>query len=67
VGFVAFFPPPTPSKKHFVFFLKTHVVFFFFGGAAPPPPPVGQGLLIHEVSLEHTQRRTTVGRIPLEE
>jgi len=23
-------------------------------------PPVGQGLLIHEDSLDHTQRRTTV-------
>ena len=30
-------------------------------------PPVGQGLLIYEVSRSHTQRRTTVGRTPLEE
>ena len=29
-------------------------------------PPVGQGLLIHEVSRSHTQRRTTVGRTPLD-
>jgi len=34
------------------------------GGAAPPP--VGQGLLIHEVS-NHTQRRITAGRTPLDE
>jgi len=28
----------------------------------------GQGLLIHEVStVDHTQRRTTVGRTPLDE
>jgi hypothetical protein len=31
-------------------------------------PPVGQGLLIHEVwFLDHTQRRITVGRTPLDE
>jgi len=30
-------------------------------------PPVGQGLLIHEVSSSHTQRRTTVSRTPLDE
>jgi preprotein translocase subunit SecG len=29
-------------------------------------PPVGQGLLIHE-GLDRTQRRTTVGRNPLDE
>ena len=30
-------------------------------------PPVGQGLLIQEVFLDHTLRRTTVGRTPLDE
>jgi len=32
-------------------------------------PPVGEGLLINEVSRshDHTQRRTTVGRTPLDE
>ena len=30
-------------------------------------PPLGQGLLIHEVSRLNTQRRTTVGRTPLDE
>ena len=29
-------------------------------------PPVGQGLLIHDV-FDHTQRRATVGRTPLDE
>ena len=37
---------------------------FVFGAKAPP---VGQCLLIHEVSRSHTQRRTTVGRTPLDE
>jgi len=31
---------------------------------SPPPPLVGQGLLIHEMIFNHTQRRTTVGRTP---
>jgi len=30
-------------------------------------PPLGHGLLIHEVSLSRTQRRTTVSRTPLDE
>jgi len=30
-------------------------------------PNEGYGLLIHEVFLDHTQRRTTVGRTPLDE
>ena len=30
-------------------------------------PPVSQSLLIHEISRSHTQRRTTVGRTPLDE
>jgi len=30
-------------------------------------PNVGHGLLILEVFLDHTQRRTTVGRTPLDE
>jgi len=38
-------------------------VYFLAGGAQQPP--VGQGLLIHEVS--RSQRRTTVGRTPLDE
>jgi len=37
------------------------IIFFFWA----QQPPVGQGLLIHEVS--RPQRRTTVGRIPLDE
>ena len=30
-------------------------------------PNAGHGLLILEVFLDHTQRRTTVGRTPLDE
>ena len=30
-------------------------------------PNEGYGLLIHDVFLDHTQRRTTVGRSPLDE
>jgi hypothetical protein len=42
-------------------------------GSSSPPLPValrpnaGHGLLILEVSRSHTQRRTTVGRTPLDE
>ena len=42
-------------------------VFFFVCLFLAWQPPVGQSLLIHEVSSSHTQRRTTVGRISLEE
>jgi len=30
-------------------------------------PNMGHGLLIHEVFLDHTQRRITVGTTPLDE
>jgi len=40
------------------------VVFFFI---LAQQPPVGHGLLNHEVSRRHTQRRTIVGRTPLDE
>jgi hypothetical protein len=30
-------------------------------------PNAGHGLLILEVLLDHTQRRTTIGRTPLDE
>jgi len=38
---------------------------FFFAVALRPN--AGHGLLILEVFLDHTQRRTTVGRTPLDE
>ena len=38
--------------------------FFFYGACSPI---VGYGLLILEVFRDHTQRRTTVGRTPLDE
>jgi hypothetical protein len=37
-----------------------------FFGATAPPPAVGHGLFNHEVS-RYTQRRSTVGRTPLDE
>ena len=40
-----------------------HYYFFFVA----LQPNEGYGLLIHEVFLDHTQRRTTVGRTPLDE
>jgi hypothetical protein len=36
----------------------------FFGAAAPQ---LAKALLIHEISRLHTQRRTTLGRTPLDE
>ena len=39
-------------------------VFCFWGDS---PPPVDQALLIFKGFLDHTQRRTTVGRTPLDE
>ena len=39
----------------------------FFIWCNSPPVGQGQGLLIHEVSRSHTQRRTTVGITPLDE
>ena len=39
--------------------------FFFFAVALRPN--AGHGLLILEVFLDHAQRRTTIGRTPLDE
>ena len=40
------------------------LLFFLFWGVSPL---VGQGLLIHEVTTSHTQRRATFGTIPLDD
>ena len=40
---------------------------FFFFLAVALRPNAGHGLLILEVFLDRTQRRTTVGRTPLDE
>jgi hypothetical protein len=40
------------------------ILIFFFVALRPN---AGHGLLIPEVSRSHTQRRTTVGRTPLDE
>ena len=44
-------------KKHIMF-----LMFLFVFGATVPPPrlPVGQGLLIHEVSISHTTGHSTL-------
>ena len=50
--------------------LRTKIVIIFTFGATAPHgagPHGGQGPLIYEVSRSHTQRRTTVGRVPLDE
>ena len=45
--------------------LETKDSYCFFAVALRPI--AGHGLLILEVFLDHTQRRTTVGRTPLDE
>ena len=54
------------------FMLQFHISFISYGGYFLPPPwncspPAFQGLLIFTRFLDHTQRRTTVGRTPLDE
>jgi len=44
-----------------------HLVIGIFIFAVALRPKAGHGLLIPEVSRSHTQRRTTVGRTPLDE
>ena len=44
---------------------RTEYIYFFFTVA--PQPSEGHVLLIHEGFLDHTQRRTTVDRTPLDE
>ena len=41
------------------------VCLFVFGSTAPPPPPQWVGVSLCTRFLDHTQRRTTVGRTPL--
>jgi len=41
-------------------------IFFLFGATAPPPPQWARASSFTRF-LDHTQRRTTVGRTPLDE
>ena len=46
---------------------KFDIILFLFFFAVALRPNADHGLLILEVFLDHTQRRTTVGRTPLDE
>ena len=50
-----------PMNSAYLEFIGIHFIW-----CNSPPPSVGQGLLIPEF-LDHTQRRPTVGRTPLDE
>jgi len=50
----------------FYLFIIIIILFFYFFAVALRPN-AGHSLLILEVFLDHTQRRTTVGRNPLDE
>jgi len=54
------------SLKIILYFLLHNITKFFLGWGALQPNE-GHGLLIHEIFLDHTQRRTIFGRTPLDQ